>query len=136
MGYSLPKLFDNIMVMNKAGQVIYDYITDHAYCSEFFGQMLGAFNALVEQLSDGQLSSMEWGEKNVFIEKKDELYFVACCVPTTKEKKANQELENAVKRFFDIYSTMLLQEFNGDRNIFKNSEARYTEALKYMSLIE
>ncbi len=98
--------------------------------------MLGAFNALVEQLSDGDLSDLEWGEKRVYIEKKENLFFVACCVPTIKQKKANQELENVVKRFFDIYSLMLLQEFKGDRSIFKNSEARYTEALRYLSLIE
>ena len=54
---------------------MFDRINDQEFCSEFFGQVLVAFNALTKHIADGELSNIEWGDKLITIKniKNDEL---------------------------------------------------------------
>lgn len=100
--------------------------------NQFFTQMITTLNAIMEQLANGDLSSIEWGDKNINIIKNQDVLFVATSDLEAKQKKVNEELKKLSNRFFDIYSMVLIEEFStaGDRNIFLNSEQRFKEAIK------
>ena len=128
----MGKLFENFAVLDKKNNIIFDRINDQDFCSEFFGQVLVAFNALTKHIADGELSNIEWGDKLITIKKKEDIIFLACCHGNTKEDKVNEELDVIAKRFFDIYSKVLIEDFEGDRAIFSNSEKRFLSEIKYL----
>ncbi len=127
----MGKLFENLAVLNEKNDIIFDRINDQAFCSEFFGQVLSAFNALTSHIADGNLSNIEWGDELITIKKKDGLIFLGCCVSKkANEKRINEEMDTIIERFFDLYSKVLLDNFTGDRATFTNSEKRLLESIK------
>ncbi len=128
----LGKLFENFAVLDKKNNILFDRINDQQFCSEFFGQVLTAFNALTRHIADGELSNIEWGDKLITIKKKEDIIFLACCDSETKEDKVNEELDVVSKRFCEIYPKVLIEDFEGDRNVFSNSEQRFLSEIKYL----
>ena len=128
----LGKLFENIAVLDKQNNIIYERVNDQEFCSEFFGNVLVAFEGLTKHISDGELSNIEWGEKLITIKKKEDIIFIACTDPDVKVNKINEELTVVCNRFFDIYSMVLIEDFDGDRSIFSNSEQRFFSEIKYL----
>ena len=131
----MGKFFENFVVVTRVGRIIFDCVTEEGFCPEPFSNMIRAFNALIEELGEGKLSNIEWGDKIISIIKKQDILFVACCQETSKEKKIYDDLEYISNRFFDIYSNVLIQEFEktGNRAIFLNSEQRFNEQVnEYM----
>ncbi|MFX1389160.1 MAG: hypothetical protein ACFE9Z_03745 [Promethearchaeota archaeon] len=126
------KLFENFAVLDKKNNILFDRINDQEFCTEFFGQVLAAFNALTQHIADGELSNIEWGDKLITIKKKEEIIFLACCESNTKEEKVNEELDIISERFFDIYPKILIEDYDGDRTIFSNSEQRFLSEIKYL----
>jgi hypothetical protein len=128
----LTKLFENFAVLDKKNNIVFDRINDQEFCAEFFGQVLVAFDALTKHIADGELSNIEWGDKLITIKKKENVIFLACCDSNTREDKVNEELDTVSKRFFDIYSKILIEDYEGDRSIFSNSEQRFLSEIKYL----
>lgn len=128
----MVKLFENLAVLDKKNDIIFERINDQVFCTEFFGQVLHAFDALTKHIADGELSNIEWGDKLITIRKENRLIFIVCCGSRGKEKKINEELEKISKRFFEIYSKVLIEDFEGDRSIFENSEKRFLNELKHL----
>ena len=121
----MGKLYENIAVIDEKNQIIFDKINDEEFCSEFFGQVLVAFDALTKHIAEGELSNIEWGDKLIALKKKENLIFLACCNCDVKEERVRDELDNISKRFFDIYSKILVEDFDGDRKMFESSEKRF-----------
>ena len=127
----MGKLFENIAVLNKKNEIIFDRINDQVFCSEFFGQVLSAFDALTSHIADGDLSNIEWGDELITIKKENDLIFIACCASKkANEKKINEEMDTVINKFFDLYSKVLLESYKGNRQMFSNSEQRLIEAIK------
>ena len=129
---SLGKLFENFAVLDKRNNILFERVNDQKFCSEFFGQVLVAFDALTKHIADGDLSNIEWGDKLITIKKNEEVIFLACCDSNAKEGKVNEELDIISKRFFDIYPKVLIEDFEGDRSVFSNSEQRFLSEIKYL----
>jgi len=124
-------MFDNLLVLDKNKRIIFDKINMEEFCSEEFVELLAAFDALISGLSEGELSNVEWGEHLITFKKRDDVLFVACCAPTIKQKKINEDMDRIISRFFNIYSTVLIEKFfNGDRSVFENSEERFNNFLE------
>ncbi|MFX1570802.1 MAG: hypothetical protein ACFFCV_20885 [Promethearchaeota archaeon] len=68
----------------------------------------------------------------ITIKKKQEIIFLACCDSNAKEVKVNEELDLVSKRFLDIYPKVLIEDFEGDRSVFSNSEKRFLSEIKYI----
>lgn len=128
----MGKLFENIAVMDKRNNIIYERINDEEFCSEFFGNVLVAFEGLTKHISEGELSNIEWGDKLITIKKKEGVIFLVCTDPDAKESKVNEELTIVCNRFFDIYPIVLIEDFDGDRTIFSNSEQRFFSEINYL----
>ena len=128
----MGKLFENIAVLDKKNNIIYERINDRDFCSEFFGNVLVAFEGLTKHIAEGELSNIEWGDKLITIKKKEDIIFLACTDPDVKENKVNEELAIVCNRFFDIYPIVLIEDFEGDRSIFSNSEKRFFSEIKYL----
>ena len=127
----MVKLFENIAIMNEKNEIIYDRINDQVFCSEFFGQVLCAFDALTAHIADGNLSNIEWGDELITIKKKEGLIFVACCTSKkANENRINEEMDAIIELFFDLYSKVLINDFNVDRSKFSNIEQRFFESIK------
>ena len=126
----MGKLLENFTVLDNKKRIICEKINDQEFCSEFFSQVLGAFDALTQHISDGDLSDIIWGDKLISMKKKEDLIFLACCDADQKETKIREVLGDISQRFIEIYSKILIDEFDGDRSIFANSEARFLEELK------
>lgn len=132
MGILLGKLFENICVLDKKNNIVFERINDQMFCSEFFGQVLVAFEGLTKHISDGELSNIVWGDTLITIKKKEDLIFLGCTDPDAKESKVNEELEVVCNRFFDIYPIVLIEDFEGDKSIFTNSEQRFLSEIKHL----
>ncbi|MFX1345918.1 MAG: hypothetical protein ACFFBC_03535 [Promethearchaeota archaeon] len=132
MGIVLGKLFENIAVLDKNKNILYERINNQDFCSEFFGNLLVAFEGLTKHIADGELSNLEWGEKLVTFKKKEDIIFLACTEADVKESKVNEELDVICEGFFDIYPTVLIEDFKGDRSIFSNSEQRFFSRIKHL----
>ncbi len=128
----LGKLFENIAVLDKKNNIVFERVNDQEFCSEFFGQVLVAFEGLTKNIADGELSNIEWGDKLITIKKKEDIIFLACTDPDVKENKVNEELDIVCNRFFDIYPLVLIEDFEGDRSIFSNSEQRFFSEIKHL----
>ena len=128
----MGKLFENISVLDKQNNIIYERVNDQEFCSEFFGNVLVAFEGLTKHISEGELSNIEWGDKLITIKKKEDIIFLVCTDTDVKVNKVNEELTTVCNRFFDIYPMILLEDFTGDRSIFSNSEQRFFSEIKYL----
>ena len=124
-------MFENFLVVDESGKILFERCVDEDFDPNTFGQMLIAFNQLITQLANDKLSDLEWGDKRIFIKKKGGLLFVACSDPDIKFKTATENLDYLTKRFFMIYSKILLDEFKEthDRGIFSHGEKRFYETL-------
>ncbi|MFX1277971.1 MAG: hypothetical protein ACFFA3_01045 [Promethearchaeota archaeon] len=128
----MGKFFENLAILDKKNNIVFERINDQAFCSEFFGQVLTAFESLTKHIANGELSNIEWGNTLITIKKKDDLIFLACTDPDVKETKINEELDFICERFFQIYPTILIEDFKGDRKIFSNSEQRFLSEIKHV----
>ncbi len=126
----MGKTFINLWVFNEKGKILFDYVSDVNHSPERFGDMLIAFNSLIEELSNEELSSMEMSENLITINKKNDLLFAGCSSLDIKIKKAEQDLGLVSNRFLDIYSKILIEQFKDDRSIFINSEKRFNDTIK------
>ncbi|MFX1374283.1 MAG: hypothetical protein ACFFA0_00585 [Promethearchaeota archaeon] len=128
----MGKLFENLAVLDKKNNIIYERINDQKFCSEFFGTVLVAFEGLTKHIAEGELSNIEWGEQLITIKKKEDIIFLVCTDPDIKENKIDEELAIVCNRFFEIYPTILIEDFDGDRSIFSNSEQRFFSEIKHL----
>ena len=128
----LGKLFENIAILDKKNNIVYERVNDEVFCSEFFGQVLVAFEGLTKHIANGELSNIEWGDTLITIKKKEDLIFLGCTDPDIKESKVNEELDYICKQFFEIYPMILIKDFLGDRSIFSNSEERFYSEIKHL----
>ncbi|MFX1314213.1 MAG: hypothetical protein ACFFHD_16620 [Promethearchaeota archaeon] len=118
--------------MDKKNNIVFERINDQAFCSEFFGQVLVAFDGLTNHIGEGELSNIEWGDTLITIKKKEDLIFLGCTDPDAKESKVNEELDLICNRFLEIYPLVLIEDFDGDRSIFTNSEQRFFSEIKHL----
>ncbi|MFX0023239.1 MAG: hypothetical protein ACFE9S_13010 [Candidatus Hermodarchaeota archaeon] len=125
-------MFKNIAVLDKKNEIVFERINDEVFCSEFFGQVLTAFESLTKHIADGELSNIEWGNTLITIKKKEDLIFLACTDPDVKENKVNEELDYVCNQFFEIYPIILIDGFNGDRSVFSNSEKRFNAEIQHL----
>ena len=63
----MGKLFENIAVLDKKNNILFERVNDQEFCSEFFGQVLFAFDGLTKDIADGELSNIEWGDKLITV---------------------------------------------------------------------
>ncbi|MFX1574716.1 MAG: hypothetical protein ACFFB0_18425 [Promethearchaeota archaeon] len=87
---------------------------------------------MTKHIGEGELSNIEWGDKLITIKKKENIIFIACTDPEVKENKITEELDLICNKFFDIYPIILIEDFNGDRSIFSNSEQRFFSEIKHL----
>ncbi|MGV9171245.1 MAG: hypothetical protein ACOC35_01575 [Promethearchaeia archaeon] len=122
--------YENLWIVNEEGQIIYDFIRNEKFNPEMMGQMLIAFNALIKKLGEENLSCIDWDERIIHILKKNEILFAICTDPDLKLSKVEKTLDHISERFFAIYSKVLIDDFDGDRNIFSHSEERFTKVVE------
>ena len=122
--------YDNLWVLNEKGQIIFSYIQDEDFNPEMIGEMLIAFNALIKKLNENEISCIDWDKKIIHIIKENKLIFASCTEPGLKLEKVEEKLSYIANRFFSIYSTVLINDFDGDRSIFANCEERFTQVVE------
>jgi len=126
----MTKLVQDLWILDYSGIVLFHRVFDEQVDANLFGGLLSAINSFAEELSKGGLSNFELANKKFSLLKKQNYLFIANSSKKHNLKKVNQELEEIMSRFFEIYQDNLLNNWNGDTSIFTNFEDEIEESLE------
>jgi hypothetical protein len=126
----MTKLVQDLWILDDSGIVLFHRVFDEQVDANLFGGLLSAINSFAEELSKGGLSNFELANKKFSLLKKQNYLFIANSSKKHNLKKVNQELEEIMSRFFEIYQDNLLNSWNGDTSIFTNFEDEIEESLE------
>lgn len=126
----MTKLIQDIWILDDSGIVLYHRVFDEKVDADLFGGLLSALNSFAEELSKGGLSNFELANKKFSLLKRKNYLFIANSSKKHNLKRVNQELNNIMNKFFELYQENLLNKWNGDTRIFSNFENEIEESLE------
>ena len=87
---------------------------------QLFGALMSALNTFAEKLSKGGISNFEMRNMRFIVIRRRDYLFVGTALNKIKEKKVVEELKVISDKFFDVYPSDLLLNWDGDINFFSN----------------
>ena len=126
----MTKIIQDIWILDDAGIVLFHRVFDENVDVNLFGGLLSAMNSFAEEISKGSLSNFELAEKRFSILKKKNYLFIANASKKHNIKKIKQELEYITNKFFELYQEQVLNNWNGNTQLFKNFEKEIEESLE------
>ncbi len=126
----MEKILQDIYILSENGITVFHRVFDEKLDEQLFGALLSAINSFAEELAKGGLSSFELKDKRFTIIKRNHFLFIASSSKAIKPKKASEELENIIGKFFNIYKADILINWDGDISIFSNFEKQIETSLE------
>lgn len=123
-------VIQDLWILSEAGIVLFHRHFDEKLDDQLFGALLTALNSFAEELTKVGLSNLKVGDEIFYIKKRNEILFVANSNRNVKLKKIEEEIENIVKSFFSTYSKTMLENWDGDIDVFHNFEEKIADNLK------
>ena len=125
----MAKLIQDLWILTEEGIGVFSRIHDEKLNDQLFSMLLSALNSFAEEISTGGLSNFEVSNKRFSIVKRNSFIFVVSSSPKTKEKKAIDELEIIINKFFHKY-TVALKNWNNNIAIFDGFESEIDDSLE------
>lgn len=116
----MTKLIQDLWIMDESGIVLFHRVFDEKVDANLFGGLMSALTSFAEEISKGGLSNFELASKKFSLLKKKNYLFIANSSKKHKLKKVSEELENIISKFFDYYQEDVLNNWNGDTNLFSS----------------
>ncbi len=126
----MDKILQDIYILSESGVTVFHRVFDEKLDEQLFGALMSAINSFAEELSKGGLSSFELKDKRFTIKKRNHFIFIASSSKNVKPKKASEEIENIVEKFFKIYQVDILEKWDGDISIFSDFEIQIENSLE------
>ena len=129
-----PKRLKNLIDKNLVDYISMDIKAPKKKYNKLCGKKVNIRN-IQESINIIKNFSKEYEFKTTIIPnllEKEDIIFIVCTDPDIKENKVDEELAIVCNRFFDIYPTVLIEDFDGDRSIFSNSEQRFFSEIKHL----
>lgn len=128
----MTKLLQDIWIIEDSGIVLFHRVFDEKVDVTLFGGLLTALNSFAEEIASGGLSNFELAGKRFYILKKKNYLFIANASNKYNFKKVKIELDGVMQKFFELYSNILLNNWNGDTSLFSNFEYKIEDSLEGM----
>jgi len=117
----LTKVIKDFWVLTSTGVTLYSRVMDEVRLDpQLFGALMSALNTFAEKLSNGGISNFEMRNMRFIIVRRRDFLFVGTALNKIKEKKVVEELKVISDKFFDVYPSDVLLNWDGDINIFSN----------------
>ncbi|MFX1389079.1 MAG: hypothetical protein ACFE9Z_03335 [Promethearchaeota archaeon] len=126
----MTKLLQDIWILEDSGIVLFHRVFDEKVDATLFGGLLTALNSFAEEISTGGLSNFELAGKKFYLLKNKNYLFIANSSNKHNFKKVKMELNSVMKKFFELYSDILLNSWNGDTSLFSNFEFKIKDSLE------
>ena len=108
-------------MLTSTGVTLYSRVMDEERLNpQLFGALMSALNTFAEKLSDGGISNFEMRNMRFVVVRRRDFLFVGTALNKIKEKKVVEELKVISDKFFDVYPSGVLLNWDGDINIFSN----------------
>lgn len=121
----MVKYIQDFWILTETGTVIFHW-SELPKTKEMQDQMLGmlmsALNSIAEKLELGGMTELALMDFLVSFIKRRRFIFVGITEKKRKKKKMNQEIEDLVNKFFNIYPDHVLATWNGDISLFDDLE--------------
>jgi len=125
----MVKVIQDLWILTEDGIGVFSRIHDEKLNDQLFSMLLSALNSFAEEISTGGLSNFELSNKRFSIVKRNKFIFVVSSSPKTKEKKAIEELDVIISKFFDKYGETL-KKWNNNISIFEGFESDIDDSLE------
>lgn len=108
-------------MLTSTGITLYSRVMDEERLKpQLFGALMSALNTFAEKLSDGGISNFEMRNMRFVVVRRRDFLFVGTALNKIREKKVVEELKVISDKFFDVYPSGVLLNWDGDINIFSN----------------
>ena len=116
----MVKIIRDLWILIEDGRVLFDRVFEEILHPDMFGSFMSAINMFAKELTgkDG-ISSIVIADKVYTLYKKRNIIFIGNSAKNMKEKKIIAELDEISKKFFATYSSSILEDFDGNVEIFK-----------------
>ena len=117
----MTKIIKDFWLLTSTGVTLYSRVMDDAKLNpQLFGALMSALNTFAEKLSNGGISNFEMKNMRFVVVRRRDFLFVGTALNKIKEKKVVEELKTISDKFFDVYPSDVLLNWDGDINIFSN----------------
>ena len=123
-------VLQDIWILSDAGTVVFHRVYDEKMDTQLFGALMSALNSFAEEIAQGGLSNFDLSDMHFTIMKKNDFLFVANSSKKTKAKKVEEELQVIVDKFFKTYPKEVLENWEGEVDVFTNFEEKIESSLK------
>ena len=108
-------------MLTSTGVTLYSRVMDKEKLNpQLFGALMSALNTFAEKLSNGGISNFEMRNMRFVVVRRRDFLFVGTALNKIKEKKVVEELKVISDKFFDVYPSDVLLNWDGDINIFSD----------------
>ena len=128
----MTKLIQDLWILEDSGIVLFHRVFDEIIDPNLFGGMMSALNSFAEEITKSGISNFEVSNKQFSLLKDGNYLFIANASKKRKLKKLNQELEVIKKKFFETYQEDILNNWNGDSNLFNSFKQKIEESFEEM----
>ncbi|MFX1273855.1 MAG: hypothetical protein ACFFBP_20815 [Promethearchaeota archaeon] len=125
----MVKVIQDLWILTEDGIGVFSRIQDEKLNEQLFSMLLSALNSFAEEISSGGLSNFELSNKRFSIVKRNSFIFVVSSSPKTKEKKAIDELEVIINKFFKKFGEAL-KTWNNNISLFEGFESDIDDSLE------
>ncbi len=126
----MTKLIQDLWILEDSGIVLFHRVFDEIIDANLFGGMMSALNSFAEEITKSGLSNFEVSNKRFSLLKDGNYLFIANASKKRKLKKLNQELESIKNKFFETYQEEILNNWNGDTNLFDSFKQQIEESFE------
>ena len=127
----MVKIIRDLWILIADGRVLFDRVFEEKLHPDLFGSFMSAINMFAMELTgkDG-ISSIVIADKVYTLFKKRNMIFIGNSAKTIKEKKIIGELNKISNKFFATYPSQILEDFDGNVDIFRNFSEKIDESLE------
>ena len=123
MNFSIPD-WQDIWILIKSGITVFRKVKNQYIEDQLFGALMSTLEIFTKKVFDGDLSTFGFGTIQFVLYQKNNFIFVGSYSKKVKERKALKELEYIADKFFETYSSELLNniltKWDGNIEIFSN----------------
>ncbi|MHA1723454.1 MAG: hypothetical protein ACTSXH_01230 [Promethearchaeota archaeon] len=121
---------NDLWILSDAGIVLFHRHFNEKFDDQLFGALITALNSFAEELVKGGITNLKIGDSIFYIKKKHDYLFIINVKKNYNIKKVEEEMDNIITSFFNAYPKEILDNWDGDIDIFKGFEDKIIDNLK------
>jgi len=125
----------DLWIVNEAGVVLFDRVSEEKVDAQLFGSLLSAINSFAEELDQGGLNNFTMKHTQFTIYKKHNCLFIASSASKYSQKQVSKELRAIAEKFFNTFPKKMIDNWDGDVRVFYKFEEQIKSHLDEFLLL-